>query len=75
MRKRSTVFQTNKTQLVRLPQAVAFPEGVHQVEIKKVGDSRLISPADRRWEEFFASRPRVSNDFLRERCDIALRRK
>jgi antitoxin VapB len=41
---RSTVFRTNKSQAVRLPKAVAFPEGVHQVEIIKLGHSRLVTP-------------------------------
>jgi hypothetical protein len=37
---RSTLFKSNRSQAVRLPKAVAFPTGVHQVEITKVGDSR-----------------------------------
>ena len=61
---RSTVFTTNRSQAVRLPKPVAFPDSVHQVEITKVGTSRVITPAGRRWDEFFASGPRVSKDFL-----------
>ena len=41
---RSTVFISNRSQAVRLPKAVAFPEGVHQVEIIRLGNSRLITP-------------------------------
>jgi antitoxin VapB len=41
---RSKVFSTHTSQAVRLPNAVAFPEGVHQVEIIKLGYSRLVSP-------------------------------
>ena len=33
---RSTVFLTNRSQAVRLPKSVAFPDGVHQVEIVKL---------------------------------------
>jgi antitoxin VapB len=52
---------------VRLPKAVAFPEGVHQVEIIRLGNSRLIVPVGRRWDEFFENGPRASDDFMRER--------
>jgi antitoxin VapB len=68
---RSTVFTTNRSQAVRLPKAVAFPEGVHQVEIIKIGHSRLISPAGQRWDDLFAAGPRVSDDFMSERVQPA----
>jgi antitoxin VapB len=64
---RSTVFISNRSQAVRLPKAVAFPEGVHQVEIIRLGNSRLITPVGRRWDEFFVDGPRVSEDFMSER--------
>jgi len=52
---RSTIFVSNRSQAVRLPKAMAFPEGVHQVEIIQLGNSRLITPVGRRWEEFFVN--------------------
>jgi len=64
---RSTVFTTNRSQAVRLPKAVAFPDDVHQVEIIRIGQSRLISPVGKRWDDLFASRPRASDDFMSER--------
>ena len=66
---RSTVFTTNRSQAVRLPKPVAFPDSVHQVEVTKVGASRVITPAGRRWDEFFTSGPRVSSDFLSRRTE------
>jgi antitoxin VapB len=66
---RSTVFMTNRSQAVRLPKAVAFPEGVREVEIIAVGDSRIITPLGRRWSDFFLHGPRVSDDFMTERDD------
>jgi antitoxin VapB len=66
---RSTVFMTNRTQAVRLPKAMAFPDGVREVEIIKVGDSRIITPVGRRWSDFFLHGPRVSDDFMTERED------
>ncbi len=64
---RSTVFVTNRSQAVRLPKAVAFPDGVHQVEIIKLGHSRLVTPIGRRWDEFFVNGLRASEDFMSER--------
>ncbi len=61
---RSTVFKSNRSQAVRLPKPVAFPDDVHQVEIIKLGNSRLISPVGHRWDDLFASGPRASQDFL-----------
>jgi virulence-associated protein VagC len=40
----STLFNSNGSQAVRLPEAVAFPEDVRQVDILKIGRSRLILP-------------------------------
>jgi antitoxin VapB len=61
------VFISNRSQAVRLPKAVAFPDGVHQVEVIRLGNSRLITPVGRRWDEFFVNGPRASEDFMSER--------
>ena len=63
----TVLFKTNQTQAVRLPKDDAFPEGVREVEIIKVGNSRVISPVGQRWDSFFAAGPHVSEDFLAER--------
>jgi antitoxin VapB len=63
----STVFISNRSQAVRLPKAVAFPADVHEVDILKVGHSRVIVPRGRRWDDLFQGGPRVSEDFMTER--------
>ena len=63
----STVFTSNRSQAVRLPKAVAFPDDVHQVDILKIGRSRVIVPQGQRWDDLFLNGPRVSDDFLSER--------
>ncbi|WLS01793.1 type II toxin-antitoxin system VapB family antitoxin [Shinella oryzae] len=63
----STVFTSNRSQAVRLPKSVAFPETVHQVDIIKVGRSRIVVPKGQRWDDLFLHGPRVSDDFLEER--------
>lgn len=62
----STVFMTNKSQAIRLPKPVALPDSVKRVEIVKLGQSRLITPADATWDSFFDG-PEVSEDFAKER--------
>ena len=63
----STVFTTNRSQAVRLPKAVAFPEGVHEVDILKIGRSRVIVPKGKRWDDLFQSGPKASEDFMTQR--------
>jgi antitoxin VapB len=64
---RSTVFMSNRSQAVRLPKSVAFPEGTHHVEIIKVGNTRIVSPVGKRWDDLFERGPRVSEDFMGDR--------
>ena len=52
---------------MRLPKSVAFPEGVHQVDIIKIGQSRLVSPVGKCWDDLFLAGPRASEDFMSER--------
>ncbi|MFE0757796.1 type II toxin-antitoxin system VapB family antitoxin [Inquilinus sp. NPDC058860] len=64
---RTRLFTSRRGQVVCLPKAVAFPEGTDQVEILKIGDSRLITPVGRRWDCFFLQGPRASEDFFEVR--------
>ncbi len=50
---RTTVFQSNRSQAVRLPKGVAFPEGVRQVTVLREGARRVIVPANASWDDFF----------------------
>jgi len=52
---RTTVFMSNRSQAVRLPKDVAFPEGVRDVTIIKDGPRRIITPANAVWDDFFAA--------------------
>ena len=52
---RTTVFLSSRSQAVRLPKDVAFPAGVREVAIVREGARRIIAPADRTWDDFFAS--------------------
>jgi antitoxin VapB len=61
------VFTNKRSQTVRLPKAVAFPEDVYEVDILKIGHSRVIAPQGERWDDLFQNGPRASEDFMVER--------
>ena len=68
---KSTVFKSNKSQAVRLPKPVALPDSVKKVDIVKVGNARLITPAGESWDYWFDG-PGVSDDFMLEREQPAI---
>ncbi len=50
---KTTLFQSNRSQAVRLPKDVAFPEGVRSVRVLRDGRRRVIVPSDAVWDDFF----------------------
>jgi antitoxin VapB len=62
------VFTANRRQTFHLPKSVAFPDGVRQVEIIKIGENRLVCPVGTRWDDLFAYGPRASDDFMNQRA-------
>jgi antitoxin VapB len=52
---RTKLFQSNRSQALRLPKDVAFPPDVREVTILRDGNRRIVVPANAIWEEFFAS--------------------
>lgn len=50
-----SIFLNNTTQAVRLPAEARFPDHVKKVEIRVVGNTRILTPAGSGWESFFAS--------------------
>lgn len=50
---RARLFQTNRSQAVRLPKSVAFPTGVREVTILRDGTRRVVVSVDAMWDEFF----------------------
>lgn len=57
MASRTTLGHVNGDQIVRLPEAVAFPRDVCEVEVVAVGSSRIITPVGQRWNDDGAQRP------------------
>ena len=58
------LFESNRTQAVRLAKEVAFPPDVKLVDVMRVGNSVVVSPVGERWTDFFDSTP-TCPDFAR----------
>lgn len=58
-----SVFQSNRSQAVRLPKAAALPDDVHRVDIVRLGRARLITPAGESWDSWFEGEG-VTADFM-----------
>ncbi len=63
---RVKVFKNNKSQAVRLPKPVSLPDTVKEVDIIRLGRSRLITPAGEAWDSWFEGEG-VTDDFMNER--------
>ena len=49
----TSLFLSNRSQALRLPRDVAFPEGVRAVRVVRDGARRVVTPADAAWDDFF----------------------
>ena len=64
-----SIFENNRTQAVRLPVETRFPKNIKKVTVRIVGESRIIAPLNKSWNDFFLSHDDgVSDDFLAERA-------
>ena len=64
----STVFINNRTQAVRLPAELRLPASVKRVQVRAIGNERIISPLENTWDSFFLNAPQASDDFMPERA-------
>ena len=60
------IFKSNRSQAVRLPKSVALPESIQEVDIVAIGNTRIITPGGKSWDNWFDSLG-VSEDFMTER--------
>jgi len=64
-----SVFFNNRSQAVRLPSDMRFPDNVKKVTVRSLGKDRLISPVENTWDSFFLSNDSVTEDFMTERAE------
>ncbi|GLK47128.1 antitoxin [Brevundimonas intermedia] len=57
---KATVFKSNRSQAVRLPKAVAFPDDVKELRVIKEGKSLRLVPVDALWDDFL-DQPGISD--------------
>lgn len=65
------VFQSNRSQAIRMPKALALPDDVKRVDIVAVGRTRIIAPAGEAWDSWFEG-AEVTSDFMLERDQPAM---
>lgn len=63
---RASIFKSNKSQALRLPKPVAYPDTVKQVDIVMLGRARIITPAGESWDSWFEGEG-VSDEFMARR--------
>lgn len=63
-----SIFVNNRSQAVRLPAEMRFPNNIKKVNVRAVGKDRIISPVENTWDSFFMSDQSVTDDFLTERA-------
>lgn len=61
-----SVFQSNRSQAVRLPKAVALPDDVKRVDVVAIGRTRILTPAGESWSSWFEGDD-VTADFMPDR--------
>jgi antitoxin VapB len=52
---RTKLFRSNRSQAVRLPKSLAFPDNVKAVSTVREGKRRVIAPSNAVWADFFDS--------------------
>ena len=60
------VFQSNRSQAIRLPKAVALPENVKRVDVVVLGRTRILAPVGESWDSWFDAEG-VTSDFMAQR--------
>ena len=64
----ASLFKNGRNQAVRLPKELEF-SGVNEVELRKEGNSIIITPLRKSWASF-ADISEAEHDYLSERNDI-----
>lgn len=63
----TSLFMDKRSQSVRLPVSMRFADNVKKINIRKVGQDRVLSPLSQTWDSFFLQTDRVSEDFMQTR--------
>jgi antitoxin VapB len=56
-KRRASVFKSNRSQAVRIPKELAFPEDVKEVYVIRQGRGLFVVPVGALWDDFFDRGP------------------
>jgi antitoxin VapB len=62
-----TVFIYKRVQAVRLPVELCLPNDIGQLNVRALGNERIIAPQNETWDSFFQHPLAVSDDFMETR--------
>ncbi len=54
MPRKGKLFKSNRSQAVRIPKDLAFPDNVKDILIRRSGNAIIITAEDSFWDDFFA---------------------
>ncbi len=54
---KTTVFKLNRSQAVRIPKDLAFPDGVKKLIVRRDGNKLILEPETSFWDDFFDRPP------------------
>jgi antitoxin VapB len=60
---KATIFRLNRSQAMRIPKDLAFPDHVKEVIVRRSGESLIVTPLGKKWSDFFAMLP-ADDDFI-----------
>lgn len=49
----AALFRSNRSQAVRIPKDLEFPEGTKKLIVRKVGNTLVFTPPENLWDDFF----------------------
>lgn len=64
---RDSVFKNKKPKTIILVGNIRFPQGENPVDTPIVGADKILSPVEKKWDSFFLSTNKASDDFISER--------
>ncbi|MDR8492140.1 type II toxin-antitoxin system VapB family antitoxin [Serratia nevei] len=59
----TSIFLSNRSQVIRLPKALELPDNIKRVDIIAIGKVRIITPVGTSWDIWFEGEG-VSEDFM-----------
>jgi antitoxin VapB len=53
VQREAALFRSNRSQAIRIPKDMEFPDDLKKIVIRRVGKSRILTPKDVLWLDYF----------------------